>query len=62
MHNIAQFWINDIIRPNGAPECGNHVAARWYSSSSARFLDFTPPPINQYQQFSKGYNLFKKLK
>ena len=62
MHNIAKFWINDMIRPNGSPECGNHVAARWYSSNSARFLDFTPPPITHYQQFSKGYHLFKKLK
>ena len=31
MDLIAKYWIEDAIRPNGSPECGNHVAARSYS-------------------------------
>ena len=53
MEQIAQYWISDAIKPNGAAECGNHVAARWYSGGSGRFLDFMPPPENQYQEFSR---------
>ena len=31
MELIAKYWIEGAIRPNGSPECGNHVAARSYS-------------------------------
>ena len=31
MDLIAKYWIQGAIRPNGSPECGNHVAARSYS-------------------------------
>ena len=57
MELIADYWISETIEPSGAAECGNHVAARWYESSTARFLDFLPPPEDQYQQFSLGYKM-----
>ena len=31
MELITKYWIDGAIRPNGSPECGNHVAARSYS-------------------------------
>ena len=52
MQLIAKYWINGAIRPNGSPECGNHVAARSYSTDSVRFLDFTPPSPDSYSQSS----------
>ena len=52
MEQIAQYWIQDTIKPSGSPQCGNHVAARWYSSGSARFLDFTPPLATYYEEYS----------
>ena len=59
MEQIAQYWIKDAIKPSGSPQCGNHVAARWYSGGSARFLDFTPPLATYYEEYSlvlKNYN------
>ena len=53
MQLIAKYWINGAIRPNGSPECGNHVAARSYSTNSVRFLDFTPP--DSYQSSYSDY-------
>ena len=46
--------LKDAIQPNGSPECGNHVAARQYSSSSKHYYwhDFTPPPPSDYSNFS----------
>ena len=41
-------FLKDAIRPNGSPECGNHIAARKYSSSHVYFHDFTPPPKSEY--------------
>ena len=42
----------DAIQPNGSPECGNHVAARQYSSTHYYWHDFTPPPPDQYSSFA----------
>jgi len=55
MELIAKYWINGVIRPNGSPECGNHVAARSYSTDSVRFLDFTPPSPDSYQSSYSDY-------
>ena len=55
MDQIANFWIRGAIQPNGATECGNHVAARRYSSnddrSQVRWHDFTPPDPSVYSQY-----------
>ena len=50
MHNIANYWI-DVIQPNGAKTCGNHVAARKFSSYHKRFHDFLPPHKSDYSEF-----------
>ena len=57
MQLIAKYWINGAIRPNGSPECGNHVAARSYSDKgySYRFLDFAPPSPDSYQSTYSDY-------
>ena len=56
MNQIAEYWIRGAIQPNGAAECGNHVAARRYSKSSdsyqVRWHDFAPPPRSVYPQYS----------
>ena len=52
MRQIAEYWITNTIKPSGSPECGNHVAARWYNSISERFLDFTPPLEAHYERYS----------
>ena len=36
---IAQKWIKESIQPV-YNTLGNHVAARWFASSTARFIDF----------------------
>ena len=46
---VGEKWINEIIKPNGSKTCGNHVAGRWFSSSTKRFFDFEPPPKSQYR-------------
>ena len=55
MNQIAEYWIRGAIQPNGAAECGNHVAARRYSSNSddtqVQWHDFAPPPRSKYPQF-----------
>ena len=55
MNQIAEYWIRGAIQPNGAAECGNHVAARRYSSAGdayqVRFHDFAPPPRSIYPQY-----------
>ena len=55
MNQIAEYWIRGAIQPNGAAECGNHVAARRYSSNSddkqVLWHDFAPPPRSKYPQF-----------
>ena len=43
MNLIGEYWIKDIVYPNGAKTCGNHVAGRWFSSDTERFYDFEPP-------------------
>ena len=56
MDQIAEYWIRGAIQPNGAKECGNHVAARRYSGSEdslqVRWHDFEPPPPSQYPQYA----------
>lgn len=56
MDQTAEFWIRQAIRPNGAEQCGNHVAARRYSSNGdsyqVRWHDFAPPHPSIYDQFS----------
>ena len=56
MDQIAEYWIRGAIQPNGATECGNHVAARRFSSNSentqVRWHDFTPPDPSVYSKFS----------
>lgn len=56
MNQIAEYWIRGAIQPNGAKECGNHVAARRYSSNDnskqVRWHDFEPPPPSQYSQYA----------
>ena len=46
--------LKEAIQPNGSPECGNHVAARQYSSSNRHFYwhDFTPLPPSSYSNFA----------
>ena len=48
MRLIGEEWIKNVIVPNGAKQCGNHVAGRWFSSSSDRFFDFEPPAKSVY--------------
>ena len=48
MELIGEKWIKEVIIPNGAKQCGNHVAGRWFSSSTARFHDFEPPAKSVY--------------
>ena len=54
MYNIAEYWIRQAIQPNGAQQCGNHVAARKYSGAQTwdlnnednfhvRWINFLPP-------------------
>merc|ERR1719431_1997173 len=45
-------WIQDTIKPSGQLSCGNHVAARWFSTNTGRFIDFTPPAKDVYQDFN----------
>ena len=56
MDQTAEFWIRQAIRPNWAEECGNHVAARRYSSNGdsyqVRWHDFAPPHPSIYDKFS----------
>ena len=56
MNQIAEYWIRGAIQPNGAEECGNHVAARRYSDNSdskqVRWHDFTPPHKSAYPQYA----------
>lgn len=40
--SIAKYWIRDTIKPNGSPQCGNHIAIRRYSSDHFYDLDFNP--------------------
>jgi len=51
MDLIAKHWIEESIRPSGSKMCGNHVAARWFSTDTSRFINFTPPPKDQYSAF-----------
>ena len=48
MQMIGQNWIKEILVPNGSKVCGNHVAGRWFSSSTQRFHDFEPPSKDVY--------------
>lgn len=43
MDLIGNNYIKDAILPIGSPQCGNHVAGRWFSSNTERFYDFEPP-------------------
>jgi len=60
MKNIADFWI-DVIQPDGAETCGNHVAARKFSSSHKRWHDFKPPPEWVYSKFSSYTEYVKSV-
>ena len=48
MQLIGENWIKEVIVPNGAKQCGNHVAGRWFSTDSERFFDFEPPEESVY--------------
>ena len=56
MDQTAEFWIRKAIRPNGAEQCGNHIAARRYSSNDdsyqVRWHEFDPPHTSVYDKFS----------
>ena len=63
MDNIAEYWIRQAIQPNGAKQCGNHVAARKYSGAQThqlyrenefhdRWIDFEPPSEEEYSKYS----------
>lgn len=56
MDQIAEYWIRGAIQPNGAKECGNHVAARRYSSNEdyyqVRWHDFEPEDRSSYPQYA----------
>ena len=55
MDQTAEFWIRKAIRPNGAAQCGNHIAARRYSSNDdsyqVRWHEFDPPHPSVYDTF-----------
>merc|ERR1712147_483562 len=48
MRLIGEYWIKQVIVPNDAHTCGNHVAGRWFSSDTSRFYNFKPPTTNVY--------------
>ena len=56
MDQTAEFWIRKAIRPNGAKQCGNHIAARRYSSNDdlhqVRLHEFEPPHPSVYETFA----------
>lgn len=56
MSQTAEYWIRKAFRPNGAAQCGNHIAARRYSSNDdshqVRWHDFAPPDPSTYVSFS----------
>jgi len=48
MSMIGNEWVKKALKPLGAQQCGNHVAGRWFSSSTERFHDFAPPSKETY--------------
>ena len=60
MHNIANYWI-DVIQPNGAKTCGNHVAARKFSDKHKRWHDFLPPSKSKYSSFANYTEYVKSV-
>ena len=48
MELIGEAWIKKVIIPNGSKQCGNHVAGRWFATTTQRFFDFEPPAKNVY--------------
>ena len=60
MKNIADYWI-DVIQPDGAKSCGNHVAARKFSDKHKRWHDFLPPPESEYSGFSNYTEYVKSV-
>ena len=55
MDQIAEYWIRRAIQPNGSPACGNHIAARRFSSNDdfhqVRFHEFSPPDPSIYKNY-----------
>ena len=71
MRRIADYWI-DALQPSGVEKCGNHIAARKFSGAQywdlidedkyhTRFLDFRPPPDNEYPNYSNYTEYVKFL-
>ena len=60
MSLIGEYWIKQVLIPNGSNTCGNHVAGRWFSRYTERFFDFEPIsrdnyPGQSYAEYTGNY-------